>query len=887
MSKATIAKSLACAMALATTLPLAAETEYLNPYHLEIAVETEYANGYTWTYGICDDCAVIFGLVKTEVFHNSSGINYRSLGDYVPAISPNPSGTVVIPASLGGRPVTSIGEYAFYECNDLTSVTIPEGVTSIGFDAFFGCSGLTNLTIPDSVTSIEWQAFYGCSGVTNVAIPASVVYIGEGAFSSCGNLMSFSVAAENPSYCSIAGLLLTKDAETLIQGVNGDVTIPDGVIHIEEGAFSGCNGLTHVAIPGSVTSIGNSTFGLASAFDYCGNLISITVSEDNSVYRSVNNLLLTKDGQILVSGVNGDVVIPDGVTNVMYGAFEGLSGLTSVTIPNSLTNIAGYTFFDCGGLKSLVIGANHPTYQSVNGMLLTKDGESLVIGVNGDVVVPDGVKSIGCAFNRHGWLTSVVIPDSVTNIPPGAFYGCDSLTNMVLPFVCSQRGGGDQGSTLRDLFSLIDIYYYPGGSYYAVTNFLFPASLKSMTITDETILAPYAFAGFSQLTSIEFPDDISSIGDYAFYGCSGLLHMSIPGSVGRVGQGAFSWCTNLREVVVSEGVKTIAEEAFLGCFNLEKLALPNSITGIAVTCNYNSGYIQRESSDGLVCQTKGLSPFSGCTNLLNVTIPVYLCEADSQFYEYVPDERKLATVFPDSWQSITNVVVNDGVTSLPNGLFWKCTRLQSVTIPASVTRLGSSTGRSPTGFSSNGVFEDCSSLKNVVFEGDAPDMGDDVFLGTPRSLVTYVNPESIGWNGGVSTGLPDTWNGRSIAFIQEYGGSSGGSGTPGGNSQIVADTRYSLTGSVEDRAIASLTIDGDTVLDEFVLRDGKVYDSVLYVVNRGASPARLIMPSGHTYVTVGGLTPLSMPAVSTNLVTITRVAVDTFLVTRQNLEAVK
>jgi hypothetical protein len=230
----------------------------------------------------------------------------------------------------------------------------------------------------------------------------------------------------------------------------------------------------------------------------------------------------------------------------------------------------------------------------------------------------------------------------------------------------------------------------------------------------------------------------------------------------------------------------------------------------------------------------------------------------------------MSNYFCDAYQAITNIVVADGVGVLASEAFANCRKLQAVTIPESVTRI------------EDRVFSDCNSLQEIAFRGDAPDIvGENIFAATRRSLVVTVPDNSIGWDGGLTTNLPSAWSDRAIAVTT--------SANPGGGSVAPSseDWRYVLSNNAEDRAIANVTIDGDTALDEFVLRDGKVYDSVLYVVNRGVSPARLIMPSGHTYVTVGGLVPLSMPAVSTNLVTITRVAADTFLVTRQNLEAVK
>ena len=147
-----------------------------------------------------------------------------------------------------GNTVTSIGYRAFINCSKMTSITIPNGMTSIGEEAFSNCTGLTSVTIPNSVTSIGTNAFNGCLGI-----------------------VSFTVGDGNVNYKSVNNLLLSKDGKTLIRGINGNVTIPNGVTNIMDYAFYFCTGLTNVTIPDSVTHFGEW------AFMYCESLTNITI----------------------------------------------------------------------------------------------------------------------------------------------------------------------------------------------------------------------------------------------------------------------------------------------------------------------------------------------------------------------------------------------------------------------------------------------------------------------------------------------------------------------------------------------------------------------------------------------------------------------------------
>ena len=615
-----------------------------------------------------------------------------------------------------GDGVTSIGSYAFSGCDSLTSIEvsenntayksidgnlyskdgtkliqyakgktdsefiIPDSVTSIGDWAFYSCDSLTSVVIGDSVTSIGWQAFSDCYSLTSVVIGGSVTSIGNYAFYSCDSLTSVYYTGEIEDWCNITFSYffanpLCYGASLYINNVLiTELVIPNTVTEIKAYAFSGCGSLTSIEIPESVTSIGYSAFrdcgSLTSVYytgvieDWCN--ITFSDSSANPLYNGaslyINNVLITElvipesITEIKAYAFSGcssltSVVIPDSVTSIGEQAFRYCYSLTSVEIPNSVTSIGEAAFLSCDSLTSVVIGES-----------VTSIGDYAFSGCSNltSVEIPDSVTSIGEeAFYGCGSLTSVEIPDSVTSIGRSAFYGCGSLTSVEIPDSVTSIGR----SAFDDCYKLVEVINKSShitvekGSnengligYYALSVSNRDESYVSKLSNDngyiiytdgaEKILVGYIGAE----TDLVLPDYITQIYQYAFYNSDSLTSVVIGESVTSIGACAFSSCDSLTSVVIPDSVTSIGAYAFYNCDSLTSVEIPDSVTSI------------------------GNSAFSNCANLTSVEIP-------------------------------------DSVTSIGNSAFYNCDSLKSVVIPDSVTSIG------------NSAFYNCDSLKSVYYKG--------------------------------------------------------------------------------------------------------------------------------------------------------------------------
>ena len=443
--------------------------------------------------------------------------------------------------------VTTIGNYAFYNCGSLTSVTIPDSVTTIGDYAFSYCPSLTSMTIGNSVTTIGNYAFGDCEGLASVTIPDSVTTIGEGAFSYCTSLktvyckpttppaggynMFYSNASDRKIYVPAGFVEAYKAKEywseykdyIFAEGVesepandeiwytNGSTTEPTapydpaafGDATIQSNTYNAEKECWVIKFDKDVTEVGDY------AFNECINLTSIIFP---------NSLKSIGEWAFYYCTNLANPTLPNGLTTLKIGAFAECNAFEEITIPASVTELASGVFQGCIGVKEF-----KGKYAADGGRCLV-DGTKIVgfaLGCGATTyAIPDGITVVGDSTFYMSSLTSVTIPDSVKEFEDFAFCSNENLVSINIP-------------------------------------------------AGVTAIPPSAFEYCIAIEDITLPDSITSIGDYAFYGCESLESITIPNNVTTIGELVFEWCAGLTSVTIPAKVSSIGQRAFYNCANLD------------------------------------------------------------------------------------------------------------------------------------------------------------------------------------------------------------------------------------------------------------------------------------------------------------------------------
>ena len=569
------------------------------------------------------------------------------------------SGDVTIPKSVSYNSktyiVSEIGQWAFLNCDELTSLVIPSTIEKIG-SSFGNCKKLKRITINsgtiisekaysstssfqsifgnqvehyiigEGITSIAGYLFAGCSGMKSVTIPSSLTRINDYAFKDCTNLTNVYIS-NLYSWCKISSYYrpFTKQYDLYLNdAIVTDLTIPSSVKTISNHAFAGCKSITDVTISNGITSIGNASF------QDCPNLTNVSLP---SSVTSIDKYAF--QGCVSLPSVT----IPAGVTTIGADAFSGCQGLTEITIPSSLTGIGNNAFGGCPNLTNVTVNSNSILSKSLLG-IFGSQVEHYTIG--------EGVTGIGSsAFSGCSNMTSVTIPSSVTSIGSYAFYECSGLTNIILPGALETIGSnafkgcsGLISVTIPN--SVTDLGEYAFSRCKGLETVVIGNSVK--TIGDD------AFYYCDALTSVNIPNSVLSIGKEAFMGCKALTSVSIGNSVESIGAYAFQYCNSLSSVDISNSVKTIGYSAFCGCESLETITIPNSVTSL------------------------GSSAFLGCRSLTSAILGSGITQIEYRTFMYC--------------EMLSAVTIPNSVISIGESAFSGCDNLESIELPDNIANIG-------------------------------------------------------------------------------------------------------------------------------------------------------------------------------------------------------
>lgn len=653
---------------------------------------------------------------------------------------------ITIPEFINGFPVVTIKEYAFQSCNGLTELVIPDSVTYVGKSAFSRCGNLESVKIGDGLTTIEESTFIMCAKLSKVDIGSEIKTIGRSAFAGCGELteiyipdnveyigqFAFSVTniknvhigsgvkgIESHAFPHSVEIIDIKDINAYLNidfeedanvmdvnppaslYLNGNpitnVVIPDGIIHIPDYVFQGCNELESVTIPSSVKRIGEG------AFENCISLTSVSIPDsvlfvDDYAFAGCSGITQLQIGNNVKSiGERAfadcinikNLSLPDSVESISYGAFDGCESLKKISFGENIKYIGSYAFADIN-VEEVSISDIMFYWAELPWDFMHRFSDKIVLNGNPitSVVIPDGVTYIpDNAFEDCSTLESVTIPEGVAVIGNSAFRNCDNLLEISIPYSTIKIG--------ESAFASCD-------------------KLESVTILNNaTTIGAGAFSDCYQLADVDIPETLSfanagSAFEYTPYRSAlesdsyGIVYMGdllvrvtdktlseyrIKEGTKAIGYAAFEGCTNVESIIIPDSVNIIGDQAFRLCAKLKNISIPDAITEIGHSVFDDTAYINDDAN-----WENGI--FYVGNHLIKANTDITSCNIR-------PGTKLINNDAFSGCNQLETVIIPDGVTRINDYAFNKCLGLRSVTLPESIIYI------SPT------AFQYCDNLKEL------------------------------------------------------------------------------------------------------------------------------------------------------------------------------
>jgi len=491
--------------------------------------------------------------------------------------------------------LTIIEKSAFNRCRKLNEVFFGSGVKEIRNLAFYGCNSLKNVQLPEKLESIGDMAFYKCLSLTEIHLQKSLGKLGNNVFTASGIK-----SAEINCDLIECGTDIFSECNKLRK-----LTFGEGVKEVFDKFAFKCPSLKYVNLPTSIECIGRNAF-------------------EDSIYMK-DKTQSAEISHIFMDGTNfsGDIIIPEGVTAIAGGAFYGNTQVTAITLPKSLKRIGLRSFCGCTSLKNVIIPSSITALEE--GVFAYCTSLETVESYGKIKYIADN------AFYGCSALGKIPLIEAAY-IGQNAFSGCTNLYDMDVKCTNIQADAFKNTGFLENLknrshLAVVSNTVVDGKSCY-----------KEVTIPEGVVnIAPYAFAGNENITSVVLPKSLVFIGEGAFGCCKNLKEVILPEALKYVGrkafqkcisitrvsgkaeeilEGAFSYCINLKNVAL-EGVTFFGKEAFCGCAGLE-ICECKALRVIGDSCFEECEALRK--LDFTEVKKIGVSAFSDCNSIRNISL---------------------------------------------------------------------------------------------------------------------------------------------------------------------------------------------------------------------------------------------------------------------------
>lgn len=611
------------------------------------------ADGDTFVAQTVEGVDMTFKIISEEEKSVQVGTGTKN----TPAIADSIEGDLSVPSNVEWNDtvysVSSIGDYAFYNCKKVSNVNLPCSISIIGSNAYNGCENLTHYIVPDSVKIIKSSAFQNCRNLESIFIPNEIESIENSTFNWCSSLKS--------------------------------ISLPENLRFLGGNAFYHCSSLTKIILPATLEYIDGAAFRFCMSLGDVISRIESPFSLNETVFSNISRSITlhvpegTKE-QYIEQGWNTDIFkggIVYGDETPGIGDFFTVTSEKGIEITYKVLDVDNFMVQVGSGLRNTPAISN-----SLEGIIsvpsTVKFKENLYyIQVIGDyafynsnakeLVIPEGVSEIGIfAFSGSSGIQHLVLPQSVEKIGESAFQSCTGLKSINIP-------------------------------------------------TNVNVLSKSLFSFCSKLESVTFPDSLKVIGDNAFYHCDSLSKITLPTTLDSIGNNAFYFCSSLTKVIarMNPPIK-FGNNAFYRNHALCGLHVPEGTKDDYIAAGWTKEIFRGGVVEGDDTPTKGY-PFTITTaEEVEVTICVWdvdemTAQVGTGFYPNTTIDSKTTgkITIPENvefngetykvvrvgsyafaeYEGITEVVLPETIWEFSNYAFYGCTSLKSINLPDSLESL--------------------------------------------------------------------------------------------------------------------------------------------------------------------------------------------------------